>query len=1071
MNLVSLITFTAFIIYIYLALFGLHLDPRSRLNRIFFCLCLACALWAFCIAFMFSAADKNTAWFWFRLSTPGWCLGPALVLHFTLALTGRDQTGNPKLSIYLIYLPGLIFTVLGLTVGVTASHVVPLNFGWSPVNAGNMARYWAYAAYYLACIVCSMALVWKWGQDSVSRRQQKQARIVVYSTFLGTLLAFINETLLPGLGYNATPKIPVVLWLIWAYGMWIAISRYRLMIFTPAIAANAIIGSITDMMALLDLNGKILKINRAVEEVLGYKEDELVKQPITRICSAWDAGSGSAHDLVNGYVSYYQEESEWVTCSGIAIPVKISASAVKDNYNDLVCLVLVAQDLRPTKELEWEIGERRRAQQALQETVLQIQDYSARLQEQNRKLEFQNAELEAMTASLAEANRSLEQKNNQLENLFNNVGQGFLCFSRDLSIHPESSRECLGIFRQNPAGKRLSSLFYPEDQEQKEFLDTLLGKIIREPDPVRLELYLSLLPDEISLQERCISIEYRVVEDSGGDNGRNILVILTDISEKRLLEARMQEEKDMFSMVVKAIIYRDDLVECIEDFRHFCTREFKEILFNPHGFDEILAELLRSLHTFKGNFSQFDAASIVGELHRLESVLLEARGLGKGFDRKYLLHSLGQSRLIPCLEHDLQVIVNFLGPDFFAGKDTFTISKDRLLNLEQTMQNVLPAAEYQMLLPLLRSLRYRPFKELLKSYPEYVQKMAHRLGKQVHPFTIQGDDLLVDSDYYHQFARSLVHVFRNCVDHGLEHPEARALQDKDEIGSIHCSMREEDGRILISIGDDGQGIDFARLRQRAAETGIYSPAEAAACTEERLLELIFCKEFSTQVEVSLISGRGVGLSAVKAELEKIGGQVRVSSYPEMGTEFVFDLPITNSSGVFPPIGLEEILGAATASACSFIVGQTGILFQQTPGLERRAEIVFDKSTALVILQGINSSIIALSYSDELLDILLQGFLIGSMAPEEKDTLQADLLAEASNIIVGNSLKSLGIWEDQLTVSTPVIECSKSSILRHSRSQILCRELEEGCYTLTISLVSMDEELVEEGIILDRDADI
>ncbi|MGS0765862.1 chemotaxis protein CheX [Syntrophomonas curvata] len=133
--------------------------------------------------------------------------------------------------------------------------------------------------------------------------------------------------------------------------------------------------------------------------------------------------------------------------------------------------------------------------------------------------------------------------------------------------------------------------------------------------------------------------------------------------------------------------------------------------------------------------------------------------------------------------------------------------------------------------------------------------------------------------------------------------------------------------------------------------------------------------------------------------------------------------------------------------------------------------MFDKSTALVILQGINSSIIALSYSDELLDILLQGFLIGSMAPEEKDTLQADLLAEASNIIVGNSLKSLGIWEDQLTVSTPVIECSKSSILRHSRSQILCRELEEGCYTLTISLVSMDEELVEEGIILDRDADI
>ena len=108
MNLVSLITYTAFIIYIFLAFFGLQMDFRSRLNRIFFCLCLACAMWAFCIAFMFTAADHDMAWRWFRLSSPGWGLGPTLVLHFALALTGRDQPGNKKLPVYLIYLPGLL---------------------------------------------------------------------------------------------------------------------------------------------------------------------------------------------------------------------------------------------------------------------------------------------------------------------------------------------------------------------------------------------------------------------------------------------------------------------------------------------------------------------------------------------------------------------------------------------------------------------------------------------------------------------------------------------------------------------------------------------------------------------------------------------------------------------------------------------------------------------------------------------------------------------------------------------------------------------------------------------------
>lgn len=906
MNLVSLITFTAFIIYIFLAFFGLQMDSRSRLNRIFFCLCLACALWAFCIAFMFPATDNQTAWLWFRLSSPGWCLGPALVVHFALALTGRDRRGNKQLPVYLIYLPGLIFTFLGLTVGVTASHVTLMSFGWSPVNSGNMVRYWAYAAYYAACIALSIIVVWQWGKNSPSRRQQKQARIVVYSTFLGTLLAFFNETLLPVLGYADTPKVPVVLWLIWAYGMWIAISRYRLLILTPAIAADQIVASITDMMVLLDLNAVILKVNRSVEEVLGYVEKELLGKPINLISETWDISNQALYNLATGLTGFYQEEASWVTKSGATIPVQISASAVKDNYSDLVCLVMVAQDLRPTKALEREINERRRAEQALQETVLQIKDYSTLLEEQNHKLEFQNAELEAMTTNLAEANQTLEEKNSQLENLFNNVGQGFLSFSQDLLIHQENSRECLAIFTENPTGKRLSSLIYSQDKEQAEFMDTLFNEIMQESNPLRLELFLSLLPEETSLYDRCISIAYRVVHDSTVESERIILVILTDISEKRLLEARMQEEKDIFSMVVKAIIFHEDLLECIEDFRNFCNHEFQNILFSSRGLDDILAEILRYLHTFKGNFSQFDTASVVGELHHLESMLVETRDQVTWFDRKYLLQIFQQAQLISCLENDLEIITKFLGTEFFDRKDTFVISKEKLLALEQTMHDILPPTKYQLLLPLLRSLRSRPFKELLKSYPEYVQKMAERLEKQVYPFTIEGDDLLVDSDYYHPFARSLVHVFRNCVDHGLENAETRVIQDKDEFGSIRCSIQGKGNHILISIRDDGSGIDFAALRRRAIDIGIYTLEEANNCTEQQLLELIFYREFSTQTEVSLISGRGVGLSAVKAELDNIGGTVTVNSRPHIGTEFLFDLPAVNADSVLPRIEREDI---------------------------------------------------------------------------------------------------------------------------------------------------------------------
>ena len=198
-------------------------------------------------------------------------------------------------------------------------------------------------------------------------------------------------------------------------------------------------------------------------------------------------------------------------------------------------------------------------------------------------------------------------------------------------------------------------------------------------------------------------------------------------------------------------------------------------------------------------------------------------------------------------------------------------------------------------------------------------------------------------------------------------------------------------------------------------------------------------------------------------MENIGGKVTVTSRLGIGTEFLFDLPIINTDSVLPRIEEEAILDAITASAGYFITGQTGIIFSQASDLQRKAEMVFDRLTAVIIIQGISSNIIALSYSDELLDTLLQGFLIGDIAPEEKEALQADLLTEASNIIIGNSLKRLGTMENLITVSTPIVECSKTSVLKHSQSQILCRDLEEGLYTLTLSLVSMDDGLIEEDI--------
>lgn len=367
MQLVSLITLLSAIVYIFLAIYGLRMKPRTSLNTIFVALCLACALWASCIAFMFTASNQVDAWWWFRLSSPGWCLGPVLLLHFSLVLTENRISLLPKNLRFLLYIPALIFTAIAMSKGLTATALTHEAFGWSPLNNGQSLGYWAFTGYYIICIISSMALVWYWGSRSTLMREKKQARVVIACTIIGTILAFLNESLLPVLGYTDIPKIPAVLWLIWGYGLWYAISKYSFMIVTPVVATNEIIRSIDDLLIMLDLQARVIEINPRVTELLLFSYEELLQSNIDRITDAPETIRNSLNLSQLNPLESIHVELNLKTRDNLLIPAAISISAIRDEFGDVICFILVARDLRPTLELQSEIRERIRAEAELKQ--------------------------------------------------------------------------------------------------------------------------------------------------------------------------------------------------------------------------------------------------------------------------------------------------------------------------------------------------------------------------------------------------------------------------------------------------------------------------------------------------------------------------------------------------------------------------------------------------------------------------------------------------------------------------------------------------------------------------------
>jgi two-component system chemotaxis sensor kinase CheA len=188
-------------------------------------------------------------------------------------------------------------------------------------------------------------------------------------------------------------------------------------------------------------------------------------------------------------------------------------------------------------------------------------------------------------------------------------------------------------------------------------------------------------------------------------------------------------------------------------------------------------------------------------------------------------------------------------------------------------------------------LRTTRLQRIVEPLPRAAREIAERLGKRVE-VEIEGAELELDRSILDRLSDPLVHLIRNAVDHGIETPEIRARAGKSETGRIHIQARREKDSIRIAVIDDGRGIDLERVRTKAVEAGLVHGDLAEDLPPDALAALVFEPGLSTAGRVSEISGRGVGMDAVRATIESLGGAVELESEPECGTKTTLIVPIT-----------------------------------------------------------------------------------------------------------------------------------------------------------------------------------
>lgn len=503
----------------------------------------------------------------------------------------------------------------------------------------------------------------------------------------------------------------------------------------------------------------------------------------------------------------------------------------------------------------------------------------------------------------------LERTQKDLENVLNNLGQGLMVFGRDGIILPGSSSITSTMFGDNPEGKNLLDVLKIDNPATRQSFGDWLGLLFEDIVPFG---ELSVLgPKAFSAaNNRFIELEYRAIfepnERTNSTERRieKVICICSDITEKMELQKSIKIQQDFVKSVMAISQNRSAFHDFIVEFRRISESVQQELQKEVANLD--LDSLLRWVHTLKGSAASFYFEHISAVAHEFENEILHIRNQDRSKWTKFIpLLREGILDLTQGLEEFVAENKGLIGDLATESARSRKVSMDTLIKLSDMLSRIQgdSAGPYRKLID---ELVLEDFSEEFQKFELLVHRVARDQEKEVH-FKIIESKVRVYLDPYKPLMASLVHIFRNAVGHGIETPEERESLGKPKAGeiSIHVELFEKGkvSSVRFSISDDGRGIDPRKVFAKAKENRILPPNCPEPANEnsvlildsrtDQILNLVFEHGFSTADSVSGLSGRGVGLDAVKHEVSSLGGEIWVKTKVGHSTQFTIEVPFFN----------------------------------------------------------------------------------------------------------------------------------------------------------------------------------
>jgi len=478
------------------------------------------------------------------------------------------------------------------------------------------------------------------------------------------------------------------------------------------------------------------------------------------------------------------------------------------------------------------------------------------IQTRDDELDHHRQNLEALVAART---AELAERNEAMRLVLDNVEQGLATIDVYGRLAVERSTAFNSWFGEADSGRNFAQVLASHDADARAML--VLGWEGLTDGFLPPEVAVDQIPKRLLRDGRHYALSFKPMGSE--DDFHGALLMVTDVTVEVERQKRESEQVEMIRVFEAVMKDKFGFGEFFEE----TGRLVKEVV-GRRVTDQ--AVLLRALHTIKGNAAISGVASVAEVYHSIESGCIEERRRPTEAERKAL--SAAWSSFT-------ERVTQFAEP---TGRGALQIQASDLDELVSAVQS---RASHAELLKRLMALGDEPTTLRFQRIGEQAKRLAEKLGKADLRVAIESNAVRLPAERWGEFWGSFVHVVRNALDHGIEPAEERARHGKPRAGVLTLRSKIEGANCIIEMADDGRGVDWESVAQKARALGL--PYE----TPDDLVEALFSDGVSTRDEVSDVSGRGVGMSAVRQSCRKLKGEAQVISLPGQGTTMRFRVPL------------------------------------------------------------------------------------------------------------------------------------------------------------------------------------